>query len=1030
MRKGIDEILNLLIVKANEVNDGSDISLSCRWQLIQICKIIFLNFDGKSILPFKDDLIYLSTSSIADLPNKLKEMFGRLENFSNQNSESLPFKFPEELADRLDISDISIRKFENDLRIEDLLYTVKQKISEKCNGILKVSLLYRVNLLQESLLIQELEPKSRLEIIQCLNYLQLEDDCIPDAFPLIGFIDDDYLVRKTLRLIKGIPEEKINHWSEMVALAWRDLEFSQGLNLIKGENSFMLTWLDRLNSYYAYDFALNGSGRTLFLLQPTIYSSPLQLIITLIELYLYEYITSGKNLETKLIQGANYLIEAEVVQFLEEDKINGRLIFGCDGEDNKIHFPKLIEDRLRATEKKKLSKMIAVSKVLNRHMQGDAQRAFGWRESIPIAANQSGVIIIGNLSRLADLFSDISSNGVSFLESNLVKILKNEDEFTNANGALAVAVPNFQAVRHLMRSGFEPYAIVVVGYNYFKAGEIEEHFIYSKGKRLPTIIFEVESKISFFDSFWKSENLTIQYSRETLEEIVSIDEGNSRNSTLSSLIIHVSGIEINFIEVIRVPEEAALFASLTELKREIYNSNYIPLFLKYKIFRKINGILLYLWLPAYYENLKEDLWKFKEYLESEQDKAFQIETIHIIREVTNVVIQMIEIFTSSKGANSNLKTISNIYGKFDIQDYLVIFRNNLIRSDSVNELDKEEQFKAISIDKFDSFGNGIIFGWQGIDFARQVVAATPRKLQIFGIESELRKWEQILKVRKPSDLHLIHDVPSLSTEASKTDVFEFDRQLVSNSNLKLDDSAEYMDLIALQLDGDLEDYYIMSGEHRFTLTNQNDFRESKAVDLLAGDKLLIWAGDPFSSTNEELIKVIFQELNSEKREEILKIQEWRKALKRYKEANKLSVSDLQRNLNIIGVERKVQTIEYWIDLDRYTPIFPKHGLEDLRKIFRLIETFSSYTSEDIHESYIFIKNLKNHTLSLLFHRSHAQQEALQIDKIFVNRIAEKLKSFIDSVEVINANAVSLPVEFINTVLPVDFLHSRITVEIG
>ncbi|EMO00293.1 hypothetical protein LEP1GSC112_0128, partial [Leptospira interrogans serovar Pomona str. UT364] len=171
---------------------------------------------------------------------------------------------------------------------------------------------------------------------------------------------------------------------------------------------------------------------------------------------------------------------------------------------------------------------------------------------------------------------------------------KNEDEFTNANGALAVAVPNFQAVRHLMRSGFEPYAIVVVGYNYFKAGEIEEHFIYSKGKRLPTIIFEVESKISFFDSFWQSENLTIQYSRETLEEIVSIDEGNSRNSTLSSLIIHVSGIEINFIEVIRVAEEAALFASLTELKKEIYNSNYIPLFLKYKIFRKINGILLYL----------------------------------------------------------------------------------------------------------------------------------------------------------------------------------------------------------------------------------------------------------------------------------------------------------------------------------------------------------------------------------------------------------------------------------------------------
>ncbi|EMO00803.1 hypothetical protein LEP1GSC112_0146, partial [Leptospira interrogans serovar Pomona str. UT364] len=106
------------------------------------------------------------------------------------------------------------------------------------------------------------------------------------------------------------------------------------------------------------------------------------------------------------------------------------------------------------------------------------------------------------------------------------------------------------------------------------------------------------------------------------------------------------------------------------------------------------------------------------------------------------------------------------------------------------------------------------------------------------------------------------------------------------------------------------------------------------------------------------------------------------------------------------------------------------GIEDLRKIFRLIETFSSYTSEEIHESYIFIKNLKNHTLSLLFHRSHAQQEALQIDKIFVNRIAEKLKSFIDSVAVINANTVSLPVEFINTALPVDFLRSRIAVEIG
>src|SRR5690606_17394595 len=172
----------------------------------------------------------------------------------------------------------------------ECLSRVRKRLNASHGRLLFAGIRKRFDLVREHLMNDSLSEPERMLAAAAVLYLDEVDDAIPDAYGLIGLLDDDFALQYVLHERFGLPESEIVHWAERICSLWDDLPFLQGLHLVRNGVSVAVTWLDRVIAFTAYEHVL-ASSRPLILAAPQRAFQPIETIVVLLGLLLFEHLT-------------------------------------------------------------------------------------------------------------------------------------------------------------------------------------------------------------------------------------------------------------------------------------------------------------------------------------------------------------------------------------------------------------------------------------------------------------------------------------------------------------------------------------------------------------------------------------------------------------------------------------------------------------------------------------------------------------------------------------------------------------------
>lgn len=824
------------------------------------------------------------------------------------------------------------------------LPSIQRRLADLQQSMPVPGLRHRVDLAARIVADAKRSEEERALVAAALIYVHNFDDVVPDEFGPIGLLDDDYALRVALEAA-GVGNQELEHWSERVAGLWNELPFLRGVNLVRGDQPIPVTWLDRLNSLVSFEHVSDGARAPLMLLQPTVAVSPLHALVSLIGYLVLDALTSSTRDASSLLKlGQRYELDGFVVEFGGVDRppspTAGRLWLKFKGGARIAALPSVLS-RMVATERPLTS---AKGFPSSRDAPMDPmQKFFNWDAAIGSANVQRKLVLVTSQARALELLEGVESNGVKLLDHGLVQFIGSiaGERALDAHSALLIVVPSLAVAVELMHSGQRAHAIIVDGYERLHRGR--EELPRLKGKDAPTVI--VWSASGYYPAIppaWLPQHTLLQVSPDDLAKILQLDEGGGPESARALLEEAATGASVS-AELVKTPQdEHVVSETVRVLQSRIRGATSIPSYASFqlaslaRVVRLLSSATPCAWaevvrVTEMFSALTHDL---KSALKG--DAARELEEIRAAEADLRKALKQVRSDMTSKG----VALARFLQAAVSPAERWLFACEHPEQARAVGHLLRVKKLQGVDpalVRDIAVCSRCLVAGWTSSNFARRVVAHTPSSLVALVDEIERDKWEaatskQIIAGSRSMLSHAAGDeaAPGHSMDSVLADNGD-DDSIVGQH----DDREEVTPCVFIWLVGESRakvttrdaDVYVDSGTEVV----------SRKASLLSPDEhVLLGMSATRWSPSDELTEAVINSIDQSQPELVRDARRWRSALRDYQRDQRISVPDLCRRLETVGVKRVAETVGGWLEVERADPIAPHDPAREIPAIFRLI----------------------------------------------------------------------------------------------
>lgn len=829
-------------------------------------------------------------------------------------------------------------------------------------------------------------------------YVDEERDVIPDTLGVIGMVDDDYALRIVLDEISGISSSAYLHWSEIISSLWDELPFLQGMNLQRGDRPISVTWLDRVNSFISYSHVMGSEKMPLMLLQPSIVSSPLHTIVSLIGLLVLDAVTSSENKAHSLRKGQTYEFDNLVVRFegTDDSRMPGWLRLRVR-EDVIIEQPPNVAYRMVPIEPRRLSSQREFSAQSCTANIDPVQQFFDWRTAIGPASITSCLVLVASQRRMLDLLEDVQSNGVRLLDHGLVQFLGTVPERMDTYGTLVLVVPSLSTVRQLLDRGVLVQAILVDGYDHLYRGRHELPFLINRRNAPPIIEWLTTGYCPAAPPTWLQPHRRLEASSEELASILELDD-TSTDLDLASLWEAATGIAVRACVTPVPAAELSVVQSINAYLQTIRSSHTLPEYWQYhltKLARTLRALVAS--TPAEWSEIE----RFASAWSSSIDEKWlslrpsAIATLTDLRDAEKQILKLIKEVPDAVNSRA---------------DALVAFLSNPEEAESHWYLvcDRPEQAKAAAavigmmglrtveptlLRDLAVCRECLVVGWVNSSFARRLWAHTPRKFVALTDDNDRRRWERAAESQRQSGgQSLLDAVRGLSPPqdgASSSPVIEEDPHANDDGDTDWG-TDERVPCVFLWVTGE-SDAKVLEPDGRVVVEEGDIVRDRVAAHLHANDRVILGLGSSRWSPADEFTGAVIDAVKASHPELVKTAKEWRRALRQLIDSQRLSTSQLRTRLANIGVRREEQTLEGWLDIDRASPIAPRGVRTELAALWPLVAQLAQHSLDDVAAACARLRALRAASGRSLLQLWKGKAVELGVDEAWLEKLVDRLR---------------------------------------
>jgi hypothetical protein len=184
---------------------------------------------------------------------------------------------------------------------------------------------------------------------------------------------------------------------------------------------------------------------------------------------------------------------------------------------------------------------------------------------------------------------------------------------------------------------------------------------------------------------------------------------------------------------------------------------------------------------------------------------------------------------------------------------------------------------------------------------------------------------------------------------------------------------------------------VLARDGRVVVEDGDVIRDRAAARLRPDDRVILGLGTSRWSPADEFTDAVVEAVQTSHPELVMAAKEWRRALRQFRDAHRLSIAQLRARLANVGVEREVQTLDGWLELDRASPIAPRGVRAELTALWPLIEKVAERSLEDVTAGCARLRALRAAAGRALLQLWKRQAVELGIDEAWLDDLVDRLR---------------------------------------
>lgn len=969
------ELLAAVSRQLMEFNAASDHLLLTRWRVVGLCQHLVGAGDAGVSRQVIDALRAFAregpTRSVAEMIVAADR--GLVGAGQRRRGSALPIIAPEVHADVLERLDTLSRDPTDAIRRAlSALPESRRRLSAMPGGALLAGIAHRLELVGQ--IVQDVQrPLSdRARAAGAVLYFEEVEDSIPDSLGYLGLLDDDFALRTVLAELSDLPSDQHLHWSERVSALWEDLPFLQGVHLMREGEPLVTTWLDRLNSYVSCSHAFESGETPLVLVQPSVACSPLHTVVSLIGLLVLDAVTSAVRFRDALRRGKVYEIDgtyfAEFAGVLDGPPAPGwlRLRF----RDGNVYRPPTLARRMVEVPPRRLSSAKQFGRDLAPTDGDPIQQFFDWSDAIGAASISARIVLVSSRQRAEELLGGVASNGVSLLGDGLVQFVGTDPSLTVIRGCLIVVAPSLTAARELVEQGLEVHALLVDGYQRLQRGRHDLPFLLM-GKSPPPVI--TWSQVGYYPSEppnWLPEHRRLELRVDEIPSVLELDGDLDETDSLvtSALWEAATASPIETILVEHGPGEERVLGAISEFIELLRSPIGLPDYWRYHLFASATTQRELVSATAgYWSDIRAfgHQWhqSFQEqWAELRRGAASQFAPlVHAIERI----VRALESVTD----DSNKKAVA-------LKDLLEdrpegqwrILADRAIQIRVLGRYLRGERLaaKATLLRDLEPCEDVVVVGYQSKSFAQRLRAHTPTKTVALVAEQERARWDRTEQQDRGATgetlLDAVGQVPAPGSGHSTTTSEPppdpgSDEEIDWGMDSAMDfETSPRVPCVFLWCVGE-DSAKVLPRDARVLVATGDLVREREACQLLPEDRVILGPTSERWSPAEEFTSAVLAAARRENQELVDTAREWRCALSRLAEARRWGAQQVRDQLAAVGVERQVQTVLAWLDIETPSPIGPRDVPDELIAMWPLIADHTTRDRDQVVKACLELRSL-------------------------------------------------------------------------
>lgn len=843
--------------------------------------------------------------------------------------------------------------------------------------------------------------------------LYVHDHVARGTAGLIEIIDHDYALRVVIRELGLGHGIAILHWSEVISSLSEDLPFLQGVNLRRGDSAIPVTWLDRVNSYVAYLHALDTKTDPLILLQPSITCSPLHAIVSLIGLLVLDAVTSSQRKVDPLVVGQTYTFDRHVAIFegiATDERYRGwiRLRF----RDGNSYARPSLADQMVPTKRRALSDGGEFQSAAPG--RDPLRRFFGWESPIGRGSVSSHIVLVASRRRVLEILGDVQSNGVALLDDELTRYVGGGPDGSDMRGSVLLVVPSLRAVRLLLEREVRVHSVVIVGYDRLYCGRHDLPFLISSTEPPPVICWSAAGYFPFSMPKWLPQNRCLEVSSDDLLGILELDDA-STDLAHASLWEAATGAPLRTHPTPISSTESAIEDAIDVYLETVRSSAALPDYWRYYLTAPARTLrLLISATPAEWAVIRNFSLQWSSLVDERWASLRRgaVSALSDIREAETRVQRLIE--GVSGVANSRAEAL----GAFSadpahqgVNWHLVCDRPEQVRaSASVFRAMAIRGVEPVLLGNLSPCASCIVMGWVSFSFARRLWAHTPATVVALADEKSHARWERAAQdCSRALGASVLSGVNVAHFRPARADRVPDPAEERADSYEATDEPSpdEHVPCVFLWVAGKSE-AKVLQPDARVVAQEGEAIRERSAGQIRPDDRVILGTGTSRWSPADEFTSAVIQAVGSSHPELVDTAKEWRRALGKLAESERLSTSQVRARLESIGVGREEQTIEGWLDVERASPIAPRGVIKELAALWPLVHPYAKHSLDEVAVACTRLRSLRLASGHALLRLWKGRTADIRIDETWLEELVHKLRDEVEVHEVVSVGFGEVP----------------------